>query len=1424
MSDYNEQLLQDQFLEFQNLNPDVINQKMNKKYDVKKIYGNLRNNEERPLSDKVAKEVIANDLLFLQGFTPEQIKTKIHGTYSPEDIIEESTSIRKRDADDKFFNFIDKGRLARALVEGAAFWQGAKRGGRAGLAIGAPLPPTAFVIKGLLAAGGFLGGGLTALTGTKIAEGVILPEDPFMPGSDQAAANAADTFAAVITATPTIKALATKLPAKEIMDASVSNGVTALRNAINPAREAFIRKTGKNVPFFKRINQSAGKSNLFEKIYGGGSKAKNVVTKGLETMGKAARVGPKDVAIPKAVPLVGGRTIPAKLTGPGGLKLSDPFVRAEIAVGASAAPGAYIAEKNWPGETLPRILSETATSIVNIPRVALNVSSYAAEKTSNLFKKVLPGQVDKRTGEYITKLLIENAKEGETTDLGKIIAEVQDGFNKGTIGSPGQVTLNPALIQVERELVRRVKTKDPDFAKKFDDSTKNQLNAISAVIQQLRHNALQVENINGKEASNLTQAASDLMQNRLRQTLKLELVDAVTETDLAVEKIKGPEGIKIDNQIDEFGYSPDLDAKMNKIFRNKLDDVLKVSKEQENKLWNEIEKTTPVVTDNITRRYKEITDPNNQSSEDFYDLPGDIGDLPPQLLPLKNLMIRIREADEPGSKSFIKEIRRFDNRIESVISQINKQLNESDIYRKFEKSTDPNELNSSDKAKYNQALKDDPELTVEDFFMMEGQPIGFLMDPIKLAKNPVLSKPRLKNFIEEIERLREGDFEGTRIGKGKYADLSSAELGRLKKIAQDTLELTQLNQDRAVAVTKYPKNVLNIGTLLKIRQSFRENAESLVKRGDRTNANILSTIGEAILEDLDDSLVPTITLSKTKSADQLNALMDARVFSKTRNDVFGNTFMTETFQRNPSGRPKLAPELFVENIFDGKATSSRLKYNQIKNAFNFLKKDPFDSNPLKVMKDGRSINVDESIKNLDQAIEYIFRGIAGKYIKEENLRNKAGLKEVIEDFDGDLKLNTINPQQVKNFITEYRDFFNQPSFEELKDILEKGGEASRKFLQETVPDIVRRNKDKESFSEIFKQVGGKERPEDAINFVIRSDAPLKNFNQLSDIVSNAGKELPEGSDIFVSFVVEDLLDRVLTQARLPGDSNAGNMLEFALNTDIKNIKDLGANFKKDFVSSKNSILNVLKNKNLLKPETENLIKEQLNNLKKVSNYYKELSSNYLNIDPSKMEEKTARIISLQAIGSVLNRFNFFQSIGNIQAGAMASDIGKEVLSDAPMFLIEKRLKDIFDPKKGNEFAKVMEPFKDKTIDLNPTTTEAKKVLQDFENGLLKYFGLPIGTIPLITSIKEEIVAPVTDKIVPTGVSQEKKEIEKRKETRELNIPIPKRKPSEEKVSQLNISSRPSITAPPAQNVAQANLGPFNPETLARMEQLDRLIG
>ena len=72
--------------------------------------------------------------------------------------------------------------------------------------------------------------------------------------------------------------------------------------------------------------------------------------------------------------------------------------------------------------------------------------------------------------------------------------------------------------------------------------------------------------------------------------------------------------------------------------------------------------------------------------------------------------------------------------------------------------------------------------------------------------------------------------------------------------------------------------------------------------------------------------------------------------------------------------------------------------------------------------------------------------------------------------------------------------------------------------------------------------------------------------------------------------------------------------------------------------------------------------------------------------------------------------------------------------------------------------------------------------------------------------------------------QQKLEEELKKIDKEVGRNIMERSFLPKPVSQLNIPPRPSITAPPAQNVAQANLGPFDPAMAARFEQIDDFIG
>jgi len=1427
MTNYNQQNLYDNYEKFKKLDPALIEQRRNQPYDVKGVFERLRN--EGGYNERLAKEIIANDLLFLQGFTPKDIESKVYGGDQPlssEDIIEQSTAIRKRTADDKFLGVIDKERFVRGLFEGAGVYQGIKRGFRTGLAAGSFIPaatPLTLALKGILAAGGAVAGGITGAVLTKGAQEIIAPEDLYMPGADQSAANAADTLSAIIAFTPGVKALASKIATKEGLDASISSGVTALRNAINPGRESIIRKAGEASPeLFKRLNQAAGKSKLLDKTYTGGRATKNFITGVLGATGKAAREGAKDIAIPKAVPLVGGRAVPAKFTGPPGLKLGDPFVRAEIGVGAAAVPGTYFAEKTNPGELLPRIAFETISSIINIPRITVNLGMGVANKII----RGVQGQkgVDKRTGEFIAKKIAEAAEQGEDVNLTQIMAQVQEAIDNGQVISPGQVTLAEPLIQIQRELVSRLeKNGVSPLDEEIKKSIINQVTSIQKVINTLRTGA-DAGGVTKQESENLINAAADIEQNRLKQIFQVELRNAMDEVDKYILSIKGPKGKEIDDALDADGYSSVLDEEIAKKTREALDRVLTITKDKETELWTKIDKGTPVETSNILARWKEITDPN---SEGDFLLPfsGNLDDLKttdPELGTLITLLNKIySDAGKEGAKSTFNEVRRIDNRIESLRYQINKQLNESDIYRDFEKTTtDPNKLSASDRGRYNKALEKDPDLTIEEFFMMENQPLGFLMNPIKLAKNPVLTKPRLKKFIEEIEKLGPGEFEGTKIGKGKYANYSSAELGRLKKIAQDTLELTQLNENRINVLSKYPKDVINLGYLKNMRTLFREKSKELINRGKNRDAAIYSTIGESILADMEDALIPKISIGTGKS--QLDLFRDARNFSKSRNDVFGSTYMTQLFERNASGRIKYDPELLLERTLSGTALASRIKYNEIINAFEFLKRDPFDSNPLKVMKDGRAFNVDREIKDFNTGIEYIFRGIAQNFIKEKSLRQK------FIDFDNpeQLTLDVIDDQSIRNFVEKYKEFFDQPPFVELKNLLLKGGESSKRFMNEIVPSIVKKNKEKEELAKTLKTAGF-ERPSDVVNNVLFEGTknPTIEFTNLSKIIAGAKNELPGAGDTFTGIIVEELLERVLREARLPGNPNAGKMLDFVLNSNVANLKNLKTTFKEDFKPSENSVLNLLKKQGLLNPETETLIKEQIKNLDKVASYFKELDPKYLDLSPSTTDEKIARVVGLQAIGSLTNYLNLFKGVGSIQAGGIASDVGKEILADAPMFLLKEKLVEVFTPGKGEEFIKIMKPFENVKFskeDLKTKTIDsATAAMQEFENALLKYFGLPLSAVPATTFIREGITAPVTDTIVPTGRSQEEEKIKLRKELFERNKKLKEMAP------------RPGIKPlAPANNIppsaanlsSQTNLGPFNPDTLARMEQLDKLIG
>ena len=152
--------------------------------------------------------------------------------------------------------------------------------------------------------------------------------------------------------------------------------------------------------------------------------------------------------------------------------------------------------------------------------------------------------------------------------------------------------------------------------------------------------------------------------------------------------------------------------------------------------------------------------------------------------------------------------------------------------------------------------------------------------------------------------------------------------------------------------------------------------------------------------------------------------------------------------------------------------------------------------------------------------------------------------------------------------------------------------------------------------------------------------------------------------------------------------------------------------------------------------------------------------------------------------------------GTIQIPAQFAKLGKQFFSDIPQAVLSSRLKESLLPGNIKEFIN--------TLDKASEITK-RGVGQILAENFVDYFRRILSP-----SIRLPIQERSEEGISITSPASAR--------------PIPERKPLEEEVSQLNIPPRPSITAPPAQNVAQANLGPFDPAMAARFEQIDDFIG
>ena len=224
------------------------------------------------------------------------------------------------------------------------------------------------------------------------------------------------------------------------------------------------------------------------------------------------------------------------------------------------------------------------------------------------------------------------------------------------------------------------------------------------------------------------------------------------------------------------------------------------------------------------------------------------------------------------------------------------------------------------------------------------------------------------------------------------------------------------------------------------------------------------------------------------------------------------------------------------------------------------------------------------------------------------------------------------------------------------------------------------------------------------------------------------------------------------------------------------------------LNDQTSILQLLERKGIMKKDFVKDLATSIKNLEQVEDYLKVVL-------PASEFQKGG---SMEFLGRYLGAS--IAPSGTIQVPAQFAKIGQQIFGDIPQTVLKSKLQEAFTPGNIKEFVALLDKASaTKYKDQGKLAAEA--FVNYIRRGILPSIRLPIQ------DFSDDDVPPLPKRKPPANA-----------------VSIPKEKPPEKKVSEVNIPPRPTITAPPAQEVAQANLGPFNPETLARMEQLDRLVG
>lgn len=549
---------------------------------------------------------------------------------------------------------------------------------------------------------------------------------------------------------------------------------------------------------------------------------------------------------------------------------------------------------------------------------------------------------------------------------------------------------------------------------------------------------------------------------------------------------------------------------------------------------------------------------------------------------------------------------------------------------------------------------------------------------------------------------------------------------------------------------------------------------------DPTINRLYTRIEQAMLKDMEESLIDPLDLNVFKRAQQA---------TKIKNDIFERTFVSGFEKKDASGKLLTTPVQTVNKIFAARGDNSYQFLNDINTAVRIfsqesLKGVPVEGVDIKKLQEAGEKGIENLFENFLTDI-LMKRGVIKTFkTPEAGSISPTDFRPV--DSTKTTETFVVDQANLTKFLNEptIKKFFDLPSLAPLKEDLLNANSRSI-LLKEGLNYFNKISRQKEGDLSLIRSILKTENPEEVVADATKS---LKDVDRLFKIVdrgikNKAKRDVDFNPETARNAFVNNVISYLVKKSQPNLDNMNSLSFEELLDAPVAQLKDVGKTILTK-TGPQTSLRDKLKQYGFFPKGYEQKLKMALDDYRKIENYILKMYGPEKGMSKDEAVDFFARYVGARLAPG-----------DTIQVPAQFAKVFSRTLEEIPRTLLASKLRTSLEPGNIDLFIETMRAA---------SPNVGKPVMETILKNFLGY--MKSGTVTTATMPGRLTEFPLF------------------KNETQLRIPIPKRKPPEEKVSQLNIPPRPSITAPPAQNVAQANLGPFDPAMAARFEQIDDFIG